>query len=179
MSRRLQGLAAPGWNGACWVDSVKRWVIYANGSTGALPADAVFNADVNEWWWIEEGLQLVSDLHPHGERLMIGQPFDPGRAGGHLYALPFEVSPGRFLVTLINDATGFHAQGNLTVNLQPGWAWSRLGPGDVEPGTGRKLRRVHWMLTGSPRAGVTVAQLPFSLNRAYPEWPPEPRRRGP
>jgi hypothetical protein len=155
----------------------ERWVIYQNGSTGTLPDGAVLDPATGEWRWTEAGVWPVAPSNPTGSALMRARPFQPGRGGGHLYAVAQEFQPGVFLVELLNDVTGEFSIGTDTALLQPGWHWKRHVPHPDPDHPDHKLRRVHWELVGVPRPNAPEAQWPWALGRLYPEWPPKPRRR--
>jgi hypothetical protein len=180
MPIRPQGRFNPGWNYNCWVHPEKKWVIYANGSTGKLPEHATINPQTGYWQWVEAGIAHPGPDNPDGGAIITGRPFQPGRAGGHLYAVPTTYAPGVVMCVLLNDVTGEESIGIYYQALQPGWFWDQILDGEQKPQDGKAVRKPHWVLRGTPKPNVVPENVPFCLNRAYPEWPPiyQPWRHG-
>lgn len=174
MPRRQRGKFGSGFTIICWVHPIERWVIYGNGSTGRLPDDAVYRTDLEAWYWIEANATFSTPQNPAGEREILGKQFSPGRAGGHLWAVPIAGAVVQPAIYLLNDATGFSSPVIPYSYLQPGWAWTRRAPSLDEDSPDFKLRRAYWRLDGVLKPIVPDALVPFPLHRSYPEWPPTP-----
>ncbi len=176
------------WNHA-WVSTAwwhpDGWVIYGSGEKSAWPTDwSEPNAQGIRTGPSQPGEPYYDPLFP-GDPPRYYYPFQPNRAGGHLYFVPQLGAGVDGQGYLINSKTG--ADSRLvpqSVNEERGgvshiYTWEKIEPQPGEDGFLDGRLRPKWKLNCQTFWTHPNVPVDYHCGRIYPQWPPRPKFRRP